>query len=136
MYVSLSMCFMKLVNNMCGNGVFFILFWYIVIIMDGNGCWVKLCGFLRKKGYEKGVGVVREFVCFLGDVGFEYLMFYGFFFENWYWLKIEVDDLMGLMCFYFKRDINEIVKNNICVRIIGFWDNLFCDVIEIIDEVE
>lgn len=31
------------------------IFEYVVIIMDGNGCWVKKCKMFRIKGYYEGM---------------------------------------------------------------------------------
>ncbi len=121
---------------MRGNGALLTPPRHIAVIMDGNGRWAKSRGFPRKKGHEKGVEAVRELVRSLDDVGLEYLTLYGFSSENWHRPKTEVDDLMGLMRLYFKKDINEIAKNNIRVRIIGSRDNLPRDVIEIINEAE
>ncbi len=121
---------------MHGRGAEYVPPRHIAIIMDGNGRWAKARGAARKKGHQQGVEAVRELVRSLKDVGLEYLTLYGFSSENWHRPRTEVDDLMGLMRLYFKRDINEIASNNIRVRIIGSREGLSDDIVRIIDDAE
>lgn len=59
------------------------IFKYIVIIMDGNGRWVKKRGFVRSFGYMEGVKILRKVFEYLIEIGVKYLIVYVFLIENW-----------------------------------------------------
>jgi len=67
-------------------------------------------------------------------MGIRYLTLYGFSTENWRRPADEVNDLMGLLRFYIRRDLAELHRNNVRIRIIGSRDRLAPDVVHLIDE--
>jgi len=109
---------------------------HIAIIMDGNGRWAKARGLPRKVGHEQGVEAVRRTVRAAGDLGIKYLTLYGFSAENWQRPEEEVNDLMGLLRLYIRKDLAELVSNGVCIRIIGERNNLAPDIIKLIEDAE
>ncbi len=97
---------------------------HIAIIMDGNGRWAKERGEDRVFGHYEGVMSVRDVVDTCGDLGIEYLTLYAFSTENWNRPKAEVDALMELMVSTIRREIIDLLKNNVRVHFIGDIDSL------------
>ncbi len=109
---------------------------HIAIIMDGNGRWAAARGVPRRVGHEHGVEAVRRTVRAAGDLGIPYLTLYGFSSENWNRPPEEVNDLMGLLRFFIRKDLAELVSNGVRIRIIGERDNLAPDIIKLIENAE
>ncbi|MEJ2165939.1 MAG: isoprenyl transferase [Desulfobacterales bacterium] len=97
---------------------------HIAIIMDGNGRWAKKRLLNRIKGHEKGSETVRTVVRTCREIGIRYLTLYAFSTENWQRPKKEVDALMLLLIKFLKSERNELVENNIRLRVIGQLDRL------------
>jgi undecaprenyl diphosphate synthase len=97
---------------------------HIAIIMDGNGRWAKKRGLPRIAGHKKGVDSVREIVKLCPELGVEVLTLYTFSMENWNRPKIEISALMSLLINTIKNEINELMKNNVKVNVIGVLSNL------------
>jgi undecaprenyl diphosphate synthase len=109
---------------------------HVAIIMDGNGRWAAKRHLPRKLGHRQGVETVRRMVRAVGERGIRYLTLYGFSTENWRRPPDEVEDLMGLLRLYIRRDLSELHKNNVRVRIIGTRDGLASDIVRMIDDAE
>lgn len=101
------------------------LFKYIVVIMDGNGRWVKEKGKFCVFGYCNGVKFVWEIIEVVVELGVEYLMLYVFFIENWGCFKLEVFVLMWLLVEIVYQEMNILMENNICLQVIGEIDKFF-----------
>jgi undecaprenyl diphosphate synthase len=97
---------------------------HIAIIMDGNGRWAKKRLLNRVKGHEKGSETVRTVVRTCREIGIRYLTLYAFSTENWQRPRKEVDALMLLLIKFLKSERNELVENNIRLRVIGQLDRL------------
>ena len=97
---------------------------HIAIIMDGNGRWAKERGEERVYGHYEGVMSVRDVVDGCGDLGIQYLTLYAFSTENWNRPQEEVNALMELMVSTIRREILDLVKNNIRVHFIGDVESL------------
>lgn len=109
---------------------------HIAIIMDGNGRWAAKRHLPRAAGHRQGVEAVRVIVRAAGELGVEYLTLYGFSSENWKRPAEEVNDLMGLLRLYIRRDLAELHQNGVRIRIIGDRDHLEPDIISLIEEAE
>ncbi len=109
---------------------------HIAIIMDGNGRWAKARGLPRLAGHRQGVNAVRALVRDIDDLDLDFLTLYGFSSENWNRPRSEVNDLMGLMRHYINNDLNELIENNIRIRIIGERENLAPDIVALIENAE
>jgi len=93
--------------------------YHVAIIMDGNGRWAKMRGLPRIAGHQAGVQAVRRAVEACNDVGIRMLTLYTFSNENWGRPKLEVDFLMELCRNYAEREIPDLRRNGIRVRVIG-----------------
>jgi undecaprenyl diphosphate synthase len=107
---------------------------HVAIIMDGNGRWAKRRHLPRVAGHKKGVDIVKEVVRAAGDLGVEVLTLYAFSTENWRRPEDEVSDLMGLLRIFIRRDIDEIAKNGVQLRVIGAYRELAPDLVTLIDD--
>lgn len=109
---------------------------HIAIIMDGNGRWAKKRMLPRVAGHRKGADAVRETVKACGELGVDYLTLYAFSSENWKRPADEVDDLMGLLRLYLRKELKDLHKNNVQIRFIGETDALASDIKDLIKEAE
>jgi undecaprenyl diphosphate synthase len=109
---------------------------HIAIIMDGNGRWAKARGLPRAAGHRAGVEALRRTVRAAGDLGIEWLTVYAFSSENWSRPKAEVSDLMGLLKTFIRRDLAELHKAGVRVRMIGDRDGLSRDICGLLEEAE
>ncbi|MXO50944.1 di-trans,poly-cis-decaprenylcistransferase [Erythrobacter gaetbuli] len=102
--------------------------------MDGNGRWAKRKHLPRVMGHRKGVEAVRELVRSLKDTSIECLTLYAFSSENWKRPEEEVDDLMNLMRKFIKSDLPEFIANDVRLKIIGDWQSLAPDIVEMLED--
>ena len=92
---------------------------HIAIIMDGNGRWGKKRGKSRNFGHKNGIRVIEKLVKFSIKLKIPILTFYTFSTENWKRPKKEVVFLFKLIDQYFIKEINNLIKNNVKINIIG-----------------
>ena len=109
---------------------------HIAIIMDGNGRWAKARGMMRTQGHRRGLEVLRDTVRSVGALGISHLTLYSFSSENWSRPEDEVNDLMGLLKYFIRKDLAEVHSENVRVKVIGRRDNLPDDIAPLIDEAE
>ena len=107
---------------------------HVAIIMDGNGRWAKRKHLPRVMGHRKGVEAVRELVRSLKDTEIECLTLYAFSSENWKRPEEEVDDLMNLMRKFIKSDLPEFIANDVKLQIVGDWQALAPDIVELLED--
>lgn len=107
---------------------------HVAIIMDGNGRWAKKRLLPRAVGHKRGVEVVRDITRAARDMGLAALTLYAFSSENWKRPADEVADLMGLLRNFIRSDIDEFVANNVRLRIIGEYQSLAPDIVELIED--
>ncbi|MBB3288888.1 MULTISPECIES: isoprenyl transferase [Rhizobium] len=109
---------------------------HVAIIMDGNGRWANARGLPRTMGHRKGVEAVRETVRAAGDIGIKYLTLFAFSSENWRRPETEVSDLLGLLKAFIRRDLAELHRQNVRIRVIGDRSNLRGDILPLLIEAE
>lgn len=109
---------------------------HLAIIMDGNGRWAQKRGLPRTLGHKQGVEAVREAVKAARDIGIEYLTLYSFSSENWNRPEAEITELFGLLRMFIRRDLADLHKNNVCVRIIGREKGVPEDILLLLDEAQ
>lgn len=109
---------------------------HVAIIMDGNGRWAMARGQPRSLGHKQGAEAVRRSVRAAGELGIGYLTLFGFSSENWRRPVGEIDDLMGLLRFYLRREIAELHGNNVRFRMIGDRARLAPDIVALIENAE
>ena len=104
-------------NNSKKN--FFSLARHVGIIMDGNRRWAKSNGLKSIEGHKKGAINVKEIIKIAINCKIKHLTLFAFSSENWKRTNEEIEDLISLLRFFLKRQINELLKNDICLRILG-----------------
>jgi undecaprenyl diphosphate synthase len=109
---------------------------HIAIIMDGNGRWAKQRGRPRTFGHAAGVEALRRTVEAAGKAGVRYLTVFGFSTENWRRPVEEVNALFDLLRLYVARDLDQLEREGVRVRVIGARQGLQRDIAEIIDNAE
>ena len=106
---------------------------HVAIIMDGNGRWAKKRHLPRLAGHRAGVEAVRRVARAARTMGIEALTLYAFSSENWRRPEEEVSDLMGLLRVFIRSDLDEMVRDNVRLRIIGDYRRFTPDLVELID---
>lgn len=109
---------------------------HIAIIMDGNGRWAAARKLPRIAGHRRGAEAVRRTVEACRELGIDYLTLYAFSSENWKRPRTEVEDLMGLLRLYLRREVAELDENNVRLTVIGDRSRLAADILSLIDEAE
>ena len=92
---------------------------HIAFIMDGNGRWGKKRNKSRNFGHLAGVKTVQKIVKSALKFRIPIITFYVFSTENWKRPKIETNYLFSLINTYFKKELNNVISNNIKINIIG-----------------
>lgn len=91
----------------------------IGVIIDGNRRWAKERGLLPIRGHAAGFKKFKEFLDWTREAGIRHVIAYVFSIENWDRSPREVAYLMRLISRFFTRDLAELKKKKICVRIAG-----------------
>ena len=107
---------------------------HIAMIMDGNGRWAQQRGLPRTAGHKAGVETVRHIVRACADLGVEALTLYTFSTENWRRPEPEVAFLMRLAEDYARREVDELDRNNVRLRMLGRREGLPASLLQAIDE--
>jgi len=97
---------------------------HIAFIMDGNGRWGLKKKNNRNYGHLAGVKTVQKIVEASILLKISTISFYVFSTENWKRPRPEINYLFNLINIYFKKEINNIIKNKIKVVISGRIKNL------------
>ena len=92
---------------------------HVAIIMDGNGRWAQSHGKPRSAGHLEGVSTVKKIVETAAQTGIRYLTLYTFSTENWNRPESEVNALMNLIVKAVDKEKDELVRNNVRLRMIG-----------------
>ncbi|MEK3882172.1 isoprenyl transferase [Paenibacillus sp. PL2-23] len=97
---------------------------HVAIIMDGNGRWARKRGLPRVAGHHSGMKTVKRITIAADRLGIKYLTMYAFSTENWKRPKAEVEFLMKLPQQFIEIELDELIANNVQVRMMGSRDNL------------
>ena len=92
---------------------------HVAIIMDGNGRWAERRGLPRAAGHRAGAEAVRATLKSAVKAGVEVLTLYAFSSENWRRSEDEISDLKGLMGYYLERELDELAREGVRLRLIG-----------------
>ena len=92
---------------------------HVAIIMDGNGRW----GIKKKKnrnyGHKKGIETVEKIISAAIQKKIKYLTLFVFSTENWRRPLKEVNYLFSLLNSFIDKEINNILKKKIKIKVIG-----------------
>ena len=92
---------------------------HVAVIMDGNGRWAQKRGLPRTGGHKVGAEVLRKIIEWATQTEIEHLTCYAFSTENWKRPKIEVTVLMTLFSSYLEKEVENLKKNGVRLKIIG-----------------
>ena len=92
---------------------------HVAIIMDGNGRWGIKNKSNRNLGHQKGLNIIEKIINHTVKKKIPYLTLYTFSTENWKRPKIEIDFLFKLLLEYLNKNIENIVKKGIRIKILG-----------------
>ncbi len=109
---------------------------HVAIIMDGNGRWARARGLPRTEGHRRGAQAARAAVTGAVELGISYLTLFGFSSENWRRPAAEIDDLMGLLRYYLRSEVDELHRQGARLRIVGDRRRFSDDIVRLIDEAE
>ena len=97
---------------------------HIAIIMDGNGRWARQRNYPRIVGHKAGMDPVRAVVEACAQMGLEALTLYAFSVENWKRPRHEIEALWRLLRIYLRRELPDLMRNDIQVVAIGRLESL------------
>lgn len=97
---------------------------HVAIIMDGNGRWAKKRGLPRIAGHWSGANTLREIIKFCAKVNIKVLSVFAFSTENWKRPVQEVNAILNLLLYYFKKEVDELDNRNVKIIITGDWISL------------
>ena len=92
---------------------------HIAIIMDGNGRWAKRRFLPRNAGHRQGAEAFRNTLKTCVSLGIKHLSVYVFSTENWRRPEQEVGFLMDLLGYLIDREIAQLKKNGIRMKVLG-----------------
>jgi undecaprenyl diphosphate synthase len=97
---------------------------HVAIIMDGNGRWAKSHGKLRLSGHQEGAKAVKNAIEVCGELKIKFLTVYAFSTENWNRPEAEVSGLMNLLVSSIDKELAEIKKLGVRIRVVGQIEKL------------
>jgi len=92
--------------------------------MDGNGRWAEKNKVPRLAGHNAGMKAMKEIVKRSSSIGVKYLTVYAFSTENWKRSVDEVNGIFKLIVIYVDKELKELHKNNVKVKILGDYSKL------------
>ena len=92
---------------------------HVAVIMDGNGRWARMRGKPRIAGHRAGAESVRAVIDTAARLEIEAVTLYAFSTENWKRPKDEVSGLMSMLKHYLRKELKEVLENNIRFQPIG-----------------
>ena len=87
--------------------------------MDGNGRWANVRGLPRIAGHREGVRTVRKITEICGELNVQILTLYTFSSENWDRPVTEVSALMKLLVTSIRKEVTDLMANNVQFTVIG-----------------
>ena len=92
---------------------------HVAIIMDGNGRWGIKNKSSRNSGHRAGLNTVESVIEETINQKISYLTLYTFSTENWKRPQTEITFLFSLLENFLTKKIDDLIKNEIKIKIIG-----------------
>lgn len=92
---------------------------HLGLILDGNRRWAREHGLPIMEGHRRGYAALKTITKAAMERGVRYVSAYVFSTENWNREKIEVKNLMKLLMWILKHEVEELNREGIRVRVIG-----------------
>jgi undecaprenyl diphosphate synthase len=109
---------------------------HIAIVMDGNGRWARERGLSRTEGHRAGARRVKEIARTCMDIGVPFLTIYAFSKENWKRPRAEVNAIMKLTDFFYRREFRELSDEGVYFVHLGDRKGLPKSVEKVLDNIE
>lgn len=109
---------------------------HIAIIPDGNRRWAREHKLPVFEGHRRGAMAAIKILRHLKKRGVHTGTFWAFSTENWSRSKDEIEGLVRVGQLFYKRILNEAVKEGIHIQHIGRKDRLPKRILAVIDEIE
>jgi undecaprenyl diphosphate synthase len=109
---------------------------HLAIIMDGNRRWARARGMPPMFGHQRGAEAVRRTVEGCRRWEIQYLTLFAFSSENWKRPASEVNELMNLLRFYLRREINELARGGVRLSFLGERELMADDIAEMMADAE
>jgi undecaprenyl diphosphate synthase len=101
---------------------------HVAIIMDGNGRWAQRRHRPRVYGHIRGASRVKAVVQEADRLGVKVLTLYAFSTENWSRPESELRVLWKLLARYLKKEVADLERNNVRLKIFGEVERLPAEV--------
>lgn len=92
---------------------------HLGLILDGNRRWARQNGRSVAQGHRQGYYNVKTIVRAAFQQGVRYISVYAFSTENWQRSQQEVNAIMRLYILAMKREVRELHRENMRIRVIG-----------------
>ena len=92
---------------------------HVAIIMDGNGRWGLKKNKTRNYGHLQGIKTVEKIIHASLKKNLNFLTLYTFSTENWKRPKTEVNFLFRILESYLDKELKNLIKRQIKIKIIG-----------------
>lgn len=107
---------------------------HIGLILDGNRRWAKARGLPKLEGHRVGYLNLKTIVKAAVKRGIKYVSAYIFSTENWNRSKAEVSYLMDLAYRIATKEVVELDKEDICIKVLGSRKHLSPKLLKVLDE--
>ena len=109
---------------------------HLAIIMDGNRRWAIKRHLDFLSGHKRGAEVLKNIAKDVARRKISYLTVFAFSSENWSRTDKEVSGLISLFKKFLMSDIQNLVKDDICLRIIGKRNDFDKDLQDLFNSAE
>lgn len=109
---------------------------HLGLILDGNRRWAREHGLTVMEGHQKGYENLKTITDYAFDQGVEYVSAYVFSTENWNRSVDEVRNLMKLLLWVLKHEVDNLSRHGIRVRTLGSKFRLGKALVKAIHEAE
>lgn len=92
---------------------------HLGLIIDGNRRWAKANRLPIAEGHRQGYENLKSIALAASKYGVRYVSAYVFSTENWQRDRQEVNDIMKLLRWVLKHEVNNFHKQNIRIRVLG-----------------
>ena len=109
---------------------------HLAIIMDGNRRWARNRGVEVLKGHHRGADTLIDISQTAINQNIQWLTVFAFSSENWQRPRAEVRGLLELMKRFVTAQSEDLIKNNIRLRVVGRRDRFSSELQQLIADVE
>lgn len=107
---------------------------HIAVTLDGNGRWATARSIPKVEGHRAGAEAAKRLIKDVARLGIDNLTLYTISSENLQRPEKEVKDIMGLLGYFLSKELTELHKNNVRIKIVGNLDRFSSDLREKLKE--